>query len=145
MVAVLVEPPSTSAFKDRGRSRPRWKVLLELMRTKQIECLLVHQAVRLGRGGGPGHAPFRDVADKAKLDPDRVVFTPSGSVSESELGTRATMDREESKKLQSRMLDARSREAKAGKPRPGGRRPFGYEADCVTVIAQEADADQGCR
>ncbi len=33
IVETLVEPPSTSGFKDRGRGRPRFLDLLELVRS----------------------------------------------------------------------------------------------------------------
>src|SRR5690606_24045353 len=94
---------------------------------------------RLSRGGGPGWAPLLEAIESANLDLDRAVATPSGFVSEFEIGIRATMDREESKKLSDRMSDLVARKAMQGKPQ-GGRRPFGYQEDRVSIRPDEAAA-----
>jgi len=59
-------------------------------------------------------------------------------VSEFEIGIRATMDREESKKTSERMTAVRAREAREGKPRPSGQRGFGYSLDWMTIDEAEA-------
>src|SRR6266511_2363427 len=123
IVDVLEEPPSTSAYKDRGRSRPKFLELLERIREGEARAVMAYKSERLSRGGGPGWAPLFEAFEAAGWDPDRAVLTPSGWMSEFEIGIRATMDREESKKLSDRMLDARAREAVAGRPRVGGLRP----------------------
>lgn len=135
IVETLVEPPSTSGFKDRGRQRPRFLDLLELIRTGRVRAVMAYKSDRLSRGGGPGWAPLIEAFEQAGCNIDRAVLTPSGWLSEFEIGIRATTDREESKKLSERMLDVRAREAATGKPRVSGR-PYGYSCagarpDCV--------------
>ena len=137
VVAVLAEPPSTSGYKNRGRSRGKFKQLLAGFAEGQWEMVIAYKTDRLSRGGGPGWAPLLEAIESANLDLDRSVATPSGFVSEFEIGIRATMDREESKKLSDRMTDMSERKAKQGKPQ-GGRRPFGYESDMTTVYEPEA-------
>lgn len=137
VVATLAEPPSTSGYKNRGKSREKFKLLLSGFVNGEWEMVLAYKTDRLSRGGGPGWAPLLEAIEKANLDLDRAVATPSGFVSEFEIGIRATMDREESKKLSDRMTDLCAHKAKQGKPQ-GGRRPFGYQADMVSIQADEA-------
>ncbi len=137
VVGEYVEAPSTSGYKNRGRGRPEFKRLLDDVRSGQVRAILVYKSERLSRGGGPGWAPVFDAIDAAGIDTDRAVATPGGWMSEFEIGIRATMDREESKKLSSRMADVHAREARAGQPRWGGLRPFGY-SDLLTVDEAEA-------
>lgn len=138
VVVELVEAPSTSGYRNRGRSRPRFKELLELVGSGQVDCVIAYKTDRLSRGGGPGWAPLVDAFDAAGRDPDRAVATTDGWVSEFEIGIRSAMDREESKKTSDRMLAVRAREAKAGVPRIAGRRPFGYARDMSEVRPEEA-------
>src|SRR5262245_41273502 len=99
VVDVLVEPPSTSGFKHRGRKRAKFTELLAGFRNHGWQAVIAYKTDRLSRGGGPGWAPLLDAIEAAGLNPDRTVLTPSGYVSEVEIGIRAAMDREESKKL----------------------------------------------
>jgi len=138
VVAVLAEPPSTSGYKNRGKSRAKFKELLSGFIDGDWDMVMAYKTDRLSRGGGPGWAPLLDAIEAARLDLDRAVATPSGFVSEFEIGIRASMDREESKKLSERMSDLSERKAKQGKPQ-GGRRPFGYEDDMITLKQDEAD------
>lgn len=137
VVATLAEPPSTSGYKNRGKSREQFKKLLAGFVNGDWEMVIAYKTDRLSRGGGPGWAPLLEAIEKANLDLDRAVATPGGFVSEFEIGIRATMDREESKKLSDRMTDLSTRKAMQGKPQ-GGRRPFGYQADMVTIDETEA-------
>ena len=84
----------------------------------------------------PLHAPHGVFRIRRSLD--RAVATPNGWLSEFEIGIRATMDREESKKTSDRMLGVRAAEAQSGKPRVTGQRPFGYNADWSKVDRKEA-------
>lgn len=138
VVAELVEAPSTSGYRNRGRNRPKFQELLDLIRSGEIDCVIAYKTDRLSRGGGPGWAPLVDAFEAAGRDPDRAVATADGWVSEFEIGIRSAMDREESKKTSDRMLDVRNREAKSGIPRIAGRRAFGYERDFSAVIPKEA-------
>lgn len=137
VVAVLAEPPSTSGYKNRGKSRGKFKELLSGFINGDWEMVIAYKTDRLSRGGGPGWAPLLDAIEQARLDLDRAVATPSGFVSEFEIGIRATMDREESKKLSDRMTDLCAHKARQGKPQ-GGRRPFGYQSDMVSINTDEA-------
>ena len=136
---VLLEPPSTGAFKNRGKNRPQWEELLDLVRTGKVDVVIALKTDRLSRGGGPGWAPLIEAAEAAGLDPDRfVLIVGSGYMSEFELGIRSTMDREESRKTSDRLLIAFERLAAEGKPK-GGMRPFGYEDDHITIVETEAE------
>ena len=141
IVETLVEPPSTSGFKDRGRTRPRFLDLLELVRSGQARAVMAYKSDRLSRGGGPGWAPLIEAFEAAGCDVDHAVLTPNGWLSEFEIGIRASMDREESKKLSDRMRDVRAREAREGKPRVSGR-PYGYS--CSGLRPNECEI-VGCR
>jgi site-specific DNA recombinase len=139
VVAELVEPPSTSGFKNRGRDRPQFLELLHLVRTKAVDGVVAYESDRLSRGGGPGWAPLLDAAEEAGIPPDRLVAVASGGwLSEFELTIRGAMDRDDSNKLSYRMREIHLADAKAGKPRRSRVRPFGYESDAVTVREDEA-------
>jgi site-specific DNA recombinase len=140
IVTELVEPASTSGYANRGRNRPRFRELINLVDRGEVDCVVVYMVDRLGRGGGIGFAPLFEVAERRGLDLNHFVLTADGGwVQEVMLGIRASLDREESRKLSDRMLAIRQREAEQGKPRRGSRRPFGYEADGVTVNEDEAE------
>jgi DNA invertase Pin-like site-specific DNA recombinase len=138
VVAELVEPPSTSGYKNRGRDRAQFNQLIELTRAGEVDCVVVYKTDRLSRGGGPGYAPLVDAIEDAGGDPSRFILADGSWVAEFELSIRAAMDREASALTAARMADVREREAIAGKPRPGIARGYGYERDCVTVIEDEA-------
>lgn len=140
VVAELIEPESTSATKNRGRDRKRWKELLELVASGQVRAVVAYKTDRLNRGGGPGWAPLLEAFEAQGVDVDRAVATAgSGFVREFEIGIRAAMDREEAKKLSERMLAIRAREASAGKPTYGGARAFGYDAGGQAIVPTEAE------
>jgi DNA invertase Pin-like site-specific DNA recombinase len=137
VVAELVEAPSTSGYSNRGRNRPKFGELLDLIRRGEVDCVVAYKTDRLSRGGGPGWAPLVDAFEEAGRDPDRAVATTDGWVSEFEIGIRSAMDREESKKTSDRMQAVRAREAKEGVPRIGGRRPYGYTRDMSEHVDSE--------
>lgn len=138
VVAELVEPPSTSGYKNRGRDRVKFKELLELITAGIVDCVVVYRTDRLSRGGGPGYAPLVDAIEGADHSVSHFILSNYAWLSESELGFRALMDREESANKAARMADVRAREALQGKPRPGRARGYGYERDCMTVVKDEA-------
>jgi DNA invertase Pin-like site-specific DNA recombinase len=137
VVAELVEAPSTSGYSNRGRNRPKFGELLDLIRKGEVDCVVAYKTDRLSRGGGPGWAPLVDAFEEAGRDPDRAVATTDGWVSEFEIGIRSAMDREESKKTSDRMQAVRAREAKEGVPRIGGRRPYGFARDMSEHVDDE--------
>ena len=47
VVVELVEPPSTSGYRNRGRSRPKFGELLELIRTGEVDCVIAFKTDRL--------------------------------------------------------------------------------------------------
>lgn len=141
IVDTLIEPPSTSGYKNRGRSRPKFLELLERIRNGEAQAVMAYKSDRLSRGGGPGWAPLIEVFEEAGCNTDHAVLTPNGWLSEFEIGIRASMDREESKKLSDRMRDVRAREAREGKPRTSGR-PYGYS--CSGRRVDDCDV-VGCR
>lgn len=136
LVATLVEPESTSAYKNRGRSRPMFAELLELIAAGKAQVVVCYKSDRMSRGGGPGWAPLLEAAEAAGLDLDRFLLTPAGFMSEFEIGIRATMDREESRKTGDRIADVKYRQALQGKPTGGGRRPFGYRDSSYSGIVK---------
>src|SRR5690349_5635576 len=97
VVSTLIEAPSTSGYRNRGRTRPKFLELLDLIRSGQVDCVIAYKTDRLSRGGGPGWAPLVEAFEAAGAHPDRAVATPDGWVSEFEIGIRSAMDREESK------------------------------------------------
>jgi DNA invertase Pin-like site-specific DNA recombinase len=141
IVDTLIEPPSTSGYKDRGRGRPRFLDLLERIRNGEAKAVMAYKSDRLSRGGGPGWAPLIEALEDAGCDTDHAVLTPNGWLTEFEIGIRASMDREESKKLSDRMRDVRAREAREGRPRMSGR-PYGYSCSGKRPGACEVP---GCR
>lgn len=143
IVSELVEAPSTSGYKKRGKKRPKFLELLEQIRSGKVRAVWVYKSDRLSRGGGPGWAPLLEAFEAANIDVDRAVLTPNGWMSEFEIGIRSTMDREESKKAADRIRDLRLREARAGKISTGGYRPFGRLDDGVTPHPVEAPIVEG--
>jgi DNA invertase Pin-like site-specific DNA recombinase len=137
VVVELIEPPSTSGYRNRGRSRPKFGELLELIRAGEVDCVIAYKTDRLSRGGGPGWAPLVDAFEAPGRDPDKAVATTDGWVSEFEIGIRSATDREESKKTSDRMLAVRAREAREGVPRIAGRRAYGWNYDMTEHIADE--------
>ncbi len=137
VVTELVEAPSTSGYKNRGRNRPKFGELLDLISGGQVDCVVAYKTDRLSRGGGPGWAPLVDAFETAGRDPDHAVATADGWVSEFEIGIRSAMDREESKKTSDRMLAVRAREAQEGIPRIGGRRAYGFSRDMSEHVPDE--------
>lgn len=138
VVSELVEPPSTSGYKNRGRDRVKFKELIELIEKGAIDCVVVYRTDRLSRGGGPGYAPLFDAIEGAGHHVGKFILSDYSWLTETELGFRALMDREDSANKAARMADVRAREALAGKPRPGISRGYGYERDCLTIIDDEA-------
>ena len=140
VVRELVEPASTSGYKNRGRDRPRFLELLDLIRTGVVDSVVIYQTDRLSRGGGVGGTPLLEAIEAAGHDHNRFILRPDGWLSEFELGIRAAIDREEAAKTSARMLDVRAREAREGKPRPAP-----MPALRVRVLEGHQGDDDRCR
>ena len=65
VVAVLAEPPSTSGYKNRGKSRSKFKLLLAGFAEGNWEMVMAYKTDRLSRGSGPGWAPILETIEKA--------------------------------------------------------------------------------
>jgi DNA invertase Pin-like site-specific DNA recombinase len=76
IVSELIEAPSTSGYRNRGRNRPKFLELLELIRTGEVDCVIAYKTDRLSRGGGPGWAPLVDAFEAAGRDPDPARWPP---------------------------------------------------------------------
>lgn len=147
VVHELCERPSTSGYRNRGRDRPQFLRLLELVHAGEVDCVVTYKSDRLSRGGGPGWAPLIDAIDTAGLDVSKFVLTADGWLSELEIGIRAAMDREESAKTSARMLAVRAKEAREGKPRiPCAAYGYRYSTATkeVTVVVSEAETIREC-
>jgi site-specific DNA recombinase len=144
----LVEPPSTSGYKNRGRDRPQFLRLLELIDAGEVDAVVISNTDRLSRGGGVGWTPLLEAIERAGHDANRFILRPDGWLSEFELGIRSAIDREEASKTSARMRDVRAREAREGKPRPAPCRPYGYRYDAATksmsIVVPESETLREC-
>jgi DNA invertase Pin-like site-specific DNA recombinase len=102
-----------------------------MARIDEIDGVMALMADRLSRGGGQGWAPLLEAFESTGKNLDRIVWTPCGPMSEFEVGVRAAMDREESKKTSERVRLAQERERASGKPHGGGLRPYGYSGPLI--------------
>jgi site-specific DNA recombinase len=147
-VTELVEPPSTSCYKNRGRDRPQFQELVRLIRAGSVEAVVIYNTDRMSRGGGPGWTPLVEAIEAAGHDASRFILRPDGWLSEFELGIRAAIDREEAAKTSARMRDVRTREAREGKPRPTPCRAYGYvydpSAKAMEIVVAEAETAREC-
>lgn len=143
LVSILVEPPSTGAYKDRGRNRPKFLEVLDIIATGEADAIVGYTTARVTRGGAQGWADIFDIAEKRALNPDRFVLTAgSGWLSEFELSIRAAMDREQSKKTSEALCDMKERHARQGRPAGGGTRAYGWAKDKVTPVPEEIEIIQ---
>lgn len=125
-----------------GKVRPRYRALLEAIRTGRVGAVLAWHTDRLHRSPveleeyisacNDGRDVPTHTAQAGPLD----LSTPSGRMVARTLGAVA---RYESEHRSKRVRAARLQEARAG-VRHGGPRPFGYEPDGKTVREPEAAA-----
>lgn len=45
VAAELVEAPSTSGYRNRGRSRPKFQKLLQLIRAGEVDCVVAYKPI----------------------------------------------------------------------------------------------------
>ncbi|QNN53560.1 recombinase family protein [Nocardioides mesophilus] len=123
-----------------GRTRPRYREMLEDINTGTVNAVICWHTDRL-------HRNLREQLDYIDLSVARNLpthsvtsgpldlATPNGRAAAITLGAWA---RAESEHKSDRIRRKYQQMAEAGMPRGAGRRPFGYEQDGVTVRASEA-------
>lgn len=139
VVATYVDN-NISAFS--GEYRPDYDKLIHAIENREIDVVYVYALDRLTRRTKDTLALFElcekhSVTVKANrgynIDPSdpasRLTIVILGLIAEQESIDRAA-----------RIRAAYEDRARTGRPKTGGRRMFGYEADAVTVIDEEADA-----
>ena len=139
IVATYVDN-NISAFS--GEYRPEYDKLIHAIENREIDVVYVYALDRLTRRTKDTLALFElcekhDVTVKANrgynIDPSdpasRLTIVILGLIAEQESIDRAA-----------RVRAAYEDRARTGRPKTGGRRMFGYEADAVTVIDEEAQA-----
>jgi DNA invertase Pin-like site-specific DNA recombinase len=134
VVAELVEAASTSGYKDRGRGRPEFRRLLSMIEDGEVDVVVAYKTDRLSRGGGVGWHDLLVAIETAGLDVNHAVVCAGGYVSEFEIGIRATMDLEESRKLADRSRDRARKAADQGRPNGGGKRRCGYADTSMQAV-----------
>jgi DNA invertase Pin-like site-specific DNA recombinase len=140
VVDVILEPPSTGAWQNRGRDRPEWPRLLETIRLGKAQSVTAYETARLSRGGAPSWAELFEAAEAAGLDTDKLVLLAIAEqfVTEADLTARSAYDRDESKKRSMAITITKETNAAEGRFH-GGRRAYGYAADGLTVVEGEAE------
>jgi len=93
VAAELVEARSTSGYRTRGRSRPKFQKASRADPRRRGRLRGGVQDRAPLRGGGPGWAPLVDAVEAAGGDPDRTVAPTDGWVSEFEIGIRSAWTR----------------------------------------------------
>jgi site-specific DNA recombinase len=122
-----------------GRPRPQYLKMLELLRSGGADVVLVWHTDRLHRSNIELE-DYINVVEPREITTETVTAgmidlnTPIGRMVARQL---CTIARYESEHRAERVHMARERQARQGKF-GGGRRPYGFEADGVTVILNEA-------
>ncbi|MBV9729301.1 MAG: recombinase family protein, partial [Pseudonocardiales bacterium] len=125
-----------------GKPRPRYRAMLEAIRSGRIDAVLAWHTDRLHRSPIELEEYISACNDGREVPTHCVragtldLATPSGRMLARTLGTLA---RYESEHRGERVAAAALQRAQAG-DRSGGPRPFGYEDDGVTVREPEAEA-----
>jgi len=123
-----------------GRVRPAYRRLLDDVRSSRVEAIVAWHPDRLHRSPRELEE-FIEIVEGAGIPVETVtagdidLTTPSGRVVARTLGAMA---RYESEHKSERIRRKHAELAAAGRPVGGGTRPFGFEADRVTVRADEA-------
>jgi site-specific DNA recombinase len=122
-----------------GRPRPEYLKMLEVLRSGGADVVLVWHTDRLHRSNAELE-DYINVVEPREITTETVTAgmidlnTPIGRMVARQL---CTIARYESEHRAERVHMARERQARQGKF-GGGRRPYGFEADGVTVITNEA-------
>lgn len=123
-----------------GKPRPEWQRLIADVETGSVDAIAVWHVDRLTRSPVELEHVIA-LADRHGLKLATVtgevdLGTPTGRMVARILGATARQEAEHKGERQRRQ---RRQSAEAGKPNGGGTRPYGFEADRVTVVAEEAD------
>jgi site-specific DNA recombinase len=138
-VADVFVDPNKSAWQ-RNRKRPGWDALLEGVRDKRFDAIVVYHGDRLIRQPWDLEMLLR-VADEQGVR----LASPTGTRNLDNADDRFVLRIEaaqacrESDNASRRRKRAIEAWAADGKPRPGGIRPFGFERDLVTIREAEAE------
>jgi site-specific DNA recombinase len=122
-----------------GKPRPEYLKMLDLLRSGGADVVLVWHTDRLHRSNAELE-DYINVVERREIVTETVkaglidLNTPVGRMVARQL---CTIARYESEHRAERVAMARHRQARQGKF-GGGRRPYGFEADGVTVIGNEA-------
>jgi site-specific DNA recombinase len=123
-----------------GKPRPEYRRLLDDIRDRSIDALIVYNLDRLHRQPRELEA-FLDLADSvgltnlATVEGDINLGSHDGRFHARILGAVARKSSDDASRRIKRKFEER---AAAGLPSPGGTRPFGYRPDRVTVDPAEA-------
>lgn len=137
-VADVYTDNDVSAYS--GKPRPAWSRLIEDVKTGGVDAIAAWHVDRLTRSPVELEHVI-DLADRhglklATVTGDVDLATPTGRMVARILGATARQEAEHKGERQKRQ---RRQSAEAGKPNGGGTRPYGFEADRVTVVPDEAD------
>ena len=139
IVATYVDN-NISAFS--GDPRPEYNKLINAIKNREIDVVYVYALDRLTRRTMETLALFKlcekhNVTVKANRGYN---IDPSDPSSLLTIGVLGLVAEQESIDRTARIRAAYEDRARTGRPKTGGRRMFGYEADAVTVIDEEARA-----
>ncbi|WP_092557816.1 recombinase family protein [Actinoplanes derwentensis] len=137
--------PDNDVSAYSGAPRPAWSRLLADVRDGNVDAIVGWHVDRLTRSPRELEDVI-DLADKfgvelATVTGDVDLSTPTGRLVARMLGAAARHEAEHKAERQKRQ---RRQSAEAGKVAGGGHRPFGYEADRVTIIPDEAEIIREC-
>ncbi|WP_244659591.1 recombinase family protein [Corynebacterium diphtheriae] len=139
VVATYVDN-NISAFS--GDPRPEYKKLINAIKNREIDVVYVYALDRLTRRINDTLKLFElckkhNVTVKANRG---YSINPSDPSSLLTIGVLGLVAEQESIDRTARIRAAYEDRARTGRPKTGGRRMFGYKADAVTVIEDEAQA-----
>ncbi|WP_106128126.1 recombinase family protein [Pseudosporangium ferrugineum] len=143
---VVVEVyPDNDVSAYSGAPRPAWARLLADVRAGTVDAIVGWHVDRLTRSPRELEDVI-DLADKygvelATVTGDVDLSTPTGRLVARMLGAAARHEAEHKAERQKRQ---RRQAAEAGRVAGGGHRPFGYEADRVTIVPEEAEIIREC-
>jgi site-specific DNA recombinase len=130
-----------SISKYSKRKREHFDRLLQDIAAERVGAILVTESSRLFRRELEGLQFQDDYGDPYGLKVRGLDFAVDFATGEGVFGwkLKALVDAEESERTRQRIIRKELSNAEAGLPKKGGIRRFGYAADAVTIIPEEAD------